>query len=111
MPEIPVQYQFLLAGIALGLLFGWILGRRAGFKEASAQHEPQPQLPAQLEKGAPIKVVVNGRTVEIPAKVMSDIQTFIQANHRIEAIKALRDATGLNLAAAKSVIASLEKII
>ncbi len=109
----PKEYVFLLAGLAMGLLIGWLAGRRLPPQTAdgpSFDMPPQPVVEQQAE-GAAIKLVVNGNTLEIPPAVMADIQGFIQSGQKIEAIKALREATGLNLAAAKSVVASLEKVI
>ncbi len=111
MSSIPANYQFLLAGLALGLLFGWLLGRWSAGGQAAPSIEVPASNPAHAEHGAAIKLVVNGNTVEVPSDAMADIQGFIQSNQKIEAIKRLRLATGLNLAAAKSVVESLEKLI
>lgn len=110
MSSIPENYLFLLAGLALGLLFGWLLGRRSA--QAGPSLEVVPVSPADPQaEGAAIKLVVNGNTVEVPTAAMSEIQGFIQSGQKIDAIKCLREATGLNLAAAKSVVESLEKVI
>ncbi len=111
MSSIPEIYQFLLIGLIFGFLLGWVLGRLTANKQSAPEIETPPTIPAQVEQGAAIKLVVNGNTVEIPADAMADIQGFIQSNQKIEAIKRLREATGLNLAAAKSVVESLEKVI
>ena len=112
MSSMPQEYLFLLAGLALGLLFGWLAGRRSAQSELVTNFAVHaPPVSAQQAEGAGIKLVVNGNTVEVPSAVMAQIQGFIQSGQKIEAIKALRDATGLNLAAAKSVVASLEKVI
>lgn len=58
-----------------------------------------------------ISLVVNGRTVDVPAEAMAEIQALIRAKQKIEAIKALREATGMGLAEAKAVMESLEKVI
>jgi len=112
MPSIPENYLFLLAGLALGLLFGWLLGRRSAGTIADPSFELPPAIPTTPQaESAAIKLVVNGNTVEVPPEAMADIQGFIQSGNKIEAIKCLREATGLNLAAAKSVVESLEKVI
>ena len=97
----------------MGLLIGWLAGRRLpqvavgppGFEV------PSPPVGGQQAEGAGIKLVVNGNTVEVPPAAMADIQGLIQSGQKIEAIKRLRTATGLNLAAAKSVVESLEKVM
>ena len=111
MSSIPENYQFLLAGLALGLLFGWLLGRRSALNQAAPVFEAPSSIQAPAEQGAAIKLVVNGNTVEVPTDAMADIQGLIQSGQKIDAIKRLRTATGLNLAAAKSVVESLEKVI
>lgn len=105
----PKEYVFLLAGLAMGFLLGWLAGRRLS-PETPVIPSVEPVVAPQAEEAA-IKLVVNGNTVEVPPTAMADIQGFIQSGQKIEAIKALREATGMNLAAAKSVIASLEKVI
>ena len=102
------EYLYLLAGLAVGLLLGWLLGRRSA--GAGPRLDDLPPLVQQAE-GAGIKLVVNGNTVEVPTAAMADIQALIQSGRKIDAIKRLREATGLNLAAAKSVVESLEKVI
>lgn len=107
----PQQYLFFLAGLAMGFLLGWLLGRRQSetIPTASSVEVSPPAL--QTREGAAIKLVVNGNTIEVPSEAMADIQGFIQTGQKIEAIKRLRDVTGMNLAAAKSVVASLEKVL
>jgi ribosomal protein L7/L12 len=106
----PEQYLFFAAGVALGLLLGWLLGRRSS--PTSSAQAVEAVSAAPVESGASgVKLVVNGNTVEVPTAAMTEIQGLIQSGQKIEAIKALRLATGLNLAAAKSVVASLEKVM
>lgn len=111
MSSIPETYQFLLIGLVFGFLSGWLLGRLTAGGQAAPVIEMPPSIPAHAEPGAAIKLVINGNTVEVPADAMADIQGFIQSGQKIEAIKRLREATGLNLAAAKSVVESLVKVI
>jgi hypothetical protein len=103
----PKEYLFFLAGLAMGLFFGWLADRRST-PAISPCVSVQPEI--QKAEGAGIKLLVNGNTVEVTPAAMADIQGLIQSGKKIEAIKALRLATGLNLAAAKSVVESLEKV-
>jgi len=109
----PKEYQFLLAGLALGLLFGWLAGRRMSQAQAPLAEVETPPVaePAAQAEGAGIKLVVNGNTVEVPPAAMAEVQAMIKEGQKTEAAKVLRDATGMNLAAAKSVVASLEKVL
>lgn len=108
----PKEYLFLLAGLAMGVLLGWLMGRRL-----TPVPEPIPEAPpaeppqAQAAEAPAIKLLVNGNTVEVPPGAMAEIQGFIQAGQKAEAIRVLREATGMNSAAAKSVVASLEKVM
>jgi ribosomal protein L7/L12 len=104
----PKEYLFFLAGLAMGLMFGWLAGRHSP-QSADKIDLAMPTVGHQAE-GAGIKLLVNGNTVEVAPTAMADIQGLIQSGQKIEAIKALRLATGLNLAAAKSVVESLEKL-
>lgn len=105
----PKEYLFLLAGLAMGFLLGWLAGRRLSPEMPNLPSvEPTP---ASATEGAAVKLVVNGNTVEVSPTAMANIQGLIQSGQKIDAIKALREATGLNLAAAKSVIESLEKVM
>jgi ribosomal protein L7/L12 len=112
MSSVPEQYLFFLAGLAMGGLIGWVAGRRSMSAAAPVLAEaPAPvEAPPQAEE-AGIKLVVNGNTVEVPAGAMAEIQSLIQAGQKAEAAKVLREATGLNSAAAKSVVESLQKVI
>ena len=104
----PKEYLFFLAGLAMGFLFGWLAGRR--LPQAAAEPsaaEPSAPVVATPAEEAGIKLVVNGNTVEIPPAAMAEIQGLIRSGQKAEAVKVLREATGMNQAAAKSVVASL----
>jgi large subunit ribosomal protein L7/L12 len=58
-----------------------------------------------------VSLVVNGKTLDIGPATMAEIQSLIRAGNKIEAIKGLREASGLGLAEAKTVVESLEKVI
>lgn len=115
----PSSYAFLLAGMALGLLVGFFAGRWSCARHAS---DRSPGAAAQPEQGvaetvgpaavpAGISLVVNGRTIDVPGPAMAEIQTLIRAKKKAEAIKALRETSGLGPAEAKAVMESLEQVI
>lgn len=111
----PSSYAFLLVGMVLGLLIGFFAGRWSGSGRspgAAAQPEQEvaePVGPAAVPAG--ISLVVNGRTIDVPGPAMAEIQTLIRAKKKAEAIKALRETSGLGPAEAKAVMESLEQVI
>ena len=114
--DVPVEDVFLLLGSVLGFLLGWIFGRQR--PRSSGELHPggvaaEPDTGGR-ENPAPssdVRLVVNGKTVNVAPAVMEEIQGLIRAGDKIEAIKLMRSATGLGLAAAKSVVESLESAI
>ncbi len=116
--NLPSEYGYLLIGLILGLLLGWIFGRQrpkanaaVPFGEVGGILPPAVVHEASGSKPAGVSLVVNGKTVEVAPNIMEEIQYLIMQGKKIEAIKRLRDASGLNLSAAKSVVESLGKVI
>ena len=111
--NLPGEYGYLLIGLILGLLLGWIIGRQRPKIESgdAVAVLPTTAHEATGAKPAGVSLVVNGKTVEVAPDVMEAIQALVIDGKTIEAIKRLREASGLNLAAAKSVVESLGKVI
>lgn len=120
---IPKEYVFLVGGVLVGLILGFWVGLRTG-RFMGAAKNLHDLGPAAAELGLPqaprsspsavmpgISLVVNGNNVDIAAEAMEEIQTLLKSNRKIDAIKVLREATGLGLAEAKAVMDSLEKVI
>lgn len=108
--HVPYEFVWLL----LGFLPGLLLGRNWGRQPRDAVVESQligglSESTAGTDKE--VSLVVNGTTVKVAPQAMADIQTSIRAGDKTEAIKRLREASGLNLAAAKSVVESLAKVM
>lgn len=107
--NIPNGYVFLLFGFILGAPLGWIVGRQRPALDA-----PPPSSAVAAETPAPaatgISLVINGHNVEVDAPVMATVQSLIGDGDKLNAIKHLREATGLNHAAAKAVVDSLQKV-
>ncbi|QSA97574.1 ribosomal protein L7/L12 [Methylococcus sp. EFPC2] len=101
---IPKDYALLLMGIVFGFLVGWIAAR---------WRKPGLDAGASLESAnaQELKLAVNGKTVSLDASTSAEVQTLIRGDKTIEAIKALREATGLGLAEAKAVADSLARMI
>ncbi len=114
--NLPGGIVYLLVGLVLGMVLGWILGRQRSTSSIPQSSDNLAVLPstnphATGSKSGSVSLVVNGKTVEVAPLVMEDVQALIVSGQKIEAIKRLRVASGLNLAAAKSVVESLAKVI
>ncbi len=107
--SVPKEYAFLLGGLAVGFLLGWWFGR-SGSRDSGRLAEDLAEV-VQTPSSAGVSLVVNGRTVEVDPSVMVEIQGLILQGNKIDAIKRLREASGLNLAGTRSVVESLEKVI
>lgn len=53
---------------------------------------------------------ISGREFDIDEAVMADVRALIASGNKIEAIKVLREATGLDLTEAKRIVDSLEHL-
>lgn len=108
---------YLILAFALVFLLGFLTGFFVGKRGRAVQSDAESPAPALLEHDghgpiAPgISLVVNGRTVDVAAEAMEEIRDFLRAGKKIEAIKVLREATGMGLKEAKAVLQSLEKVI
>ena len=69
------------------------------------------QPPKQLPKDdGTVTAEVAGQELDIDPKVMDEIRQLLDAGQKIEAIKLLREATGLGLTEAKEMVDSLESL-
>lgn len=59
--------------------------------------------------GTQISVNNNGQDITLPEDVSREIFTHLANNRKIDAIKVLREATGMDLLAAKTLVEVLEK--
>ena len=110
--NLPTGIVYLLIGLVLGLVLGWILGRqRPASPGVELDDSPSIAHAVSDAKPAGVSLVVNGKMVEVAPTVMEEVQALIMGNQKIEAIKRLREESGLNLAAAKAVVESLDKAI
>ncbi len=97
------EYLILLGGLMAGFLLGrWSSGQPS--QDVGIPRPPEPQ-------AGSMNLLINGNNVQVDPVVMAEIQGLIAREKKLEAIKRLREATGLNLAAAKSVVESLEKVV
>lgn len=107
---------YLSLGIVIGFVLGFLVGLVAGRRKSTVPLGGEAELAGQESSGSEsippgISLVVNGRTVDVPAAAMAEIQDLIKAKRKIDAIKTLRESSALGLAEAKAVMESLEKVI
>lgn len=100
---IPKDYALLIMGAAFGFLLGWLTGRWRGSANTTVT--------TQNLSSQELKLSVNGKTISLDADAAARVQSLIQKKNMIDAIKVLREATGLPLAEAKAVADSLAKML
>jgi ribosomal protein L7/L12 len=118
---IPRDYAFMLLGGLIGFPIGllaekWRGNRSAHVRPIAGEEKTVSAAAPPIQEprtAAPpgVSLVVNGKTLDIDPATMAEIQNLIRADNKIEAIKGLREASGLGLAEAKTVVESLEKVI
>jgi ribosomal protein L7/L12 len=63
-----------------------------------------------VKDGGAVAAEVAGQELDIDAAVLDEVRRLSDNGQKIEAIKHLREATGLGLAEAKEIVESLDKI-
>lgn len=108
---ISIEYCFLIVGFLFGLIVrGLLVPRqpvqaelRAGLSANSARNS------ALLKKDAKLSIMTTSTQLEIPPQEIEKIVALLRSGSVIEAIKAVRAATNLGLAEAKSVVDALQR--
>lgn len=108
----------LLAGLILGGLIVWLLKRGGSGAEntlglsmdtSSSIAKGRFQTRLTQTEDARIHLELDGKSIDIPPDVAAEILQHLRDNHKIEAIKRLREATGLGLVDAKNMVEMMEK--
>ena len=99
--------RYILIGIAI--VAAIILLRRLFGRRPIEPFSQQPSKPINQE-GAAVAAEVEGQELDIDAAVLDEVRRLSANGQKIEAIKHLRDATGLGLAEAKRIVDSLDQI-
>ena len=86
------------------VLVGKALGRRP--KVPVALDKPR-MLPAN---GGTVAAEIDGQELDIDPATLAEIRALAKSGRKLEAIKRLRDATDLDLARAKDIVDSLERM-
>ena len=74
--------------------------------EPVGQHQPK----MITTDGGAVAAEIEGQELDIDPKVLDEIRQLSDAGRKIEAIKVLREATGLGLTEAKEIVDSLDLI-
>lgn len=74
--------------------------------------EPFSQQPPKLipKQGGTVTAEIGGQELEVDAAVLDEVRRLTDSGQKIEAIKHLREATGLGLTEAKEIVDSLDLI-
>jgi hypothetical protein len=99
--------KYILIGGAI--IVGVVLLRRLFGRKPI---EPFSQQPPKLiaKDGGTVTAEIEGQELEIDAAVLDECRRLSDNGEKIEAIKHLREATGLGLAEAKQIVESLDRI-
>jgi len=103
--RVDVVYGYLIIGVVLGFILSRVLkalgaGRRgAGNKTVMVS----------TEKGT-IGVEIDGQEFDVDPATMAVVCNLADKGNKIEAIKHLREATGLDLHEAKQIVEALERL-
>ena len=99
--------KYILIGVLLIVAFV-MLRRLFGRKPIEAVGQHRPKMIAQ--DGGAVAAEVEGQELDIDAAVLDECRRLSDNGQKTEAIKVLREATGLGLAEAKQIVESLDGI-
>jgi hypothetical protein len=100
-----LKYIFIAAIIVVAFV---LLRRMFGRKPI----EPFGQQPPKLipKDSGTVTAEIQGQELDIDSAVLNEVRRLLDAGQKIEAIKHLREATGLGLTEAKEIVDSLDVI-
>jgi hypothetical protein len=93
---------------AVIVLVAWLLYRRFGGSRVGRERSGPPRM-ITTDDGA-TRAEIDGDQFDIDPAVMADVRALATDGNKIEAIKRLREATGLDLAEAKRIVDALEDL-
>lgn len=98
-----LKYIFIAAIIVVAIV---LLRRLFGHKPIEPfSQQPPKQLPRD---GGTVTAEIQGQELDIDPAVLDEVRRLLGAGQKIEAIKHLREATGLDLTRAKEIVDSLD---
>lgn len=101
-----IKFIIIAAIVVIGLIF---IVRRLGRArvEPQAKRLAPPIISSDSNAGT---VELDGRDIQIDPAAMARVRALLASGEKIEAIKVLREATGLGLTEAKSLVESLDEL-
>lgn len=100
-----LKYIFIAAAIIAAVI---LLRRLFGRKPIEPFSQQPPKLiPKQV---GTVAAEIGGQELEIDAAVLDEVRRLTDSGQKIEAVKHLREATGLGLTEAKEIVDSLDLI-
>ena len=102
--------MFRLLVIAAIIAFvAWFLYRRFGGPRVQPD-SPKGKPPLITSDAGSVGAEVYGQELDLDPDLVAEIRALITDGNKIEAIKRLREATGLGLTEAKQIVDSLERL-
>ena len=99
--------KYIVIGIVI-LAVVFLLMRAFGRKPKEVGGREQPRM-ITVDDGA-VAAEIEGQELDIDPAVLDEVKRLASSGQKIEAIKRLREATGLDLAEAKAIVDSFERL-
>ena len=105
-------YGYLLVGVIIGFVVGRITAPKGSARDVGGGRSPgsSPSGPAKTPATGSVDLEIGGQKIDIDPGTMAEIQRLAAEGKKIEAIKHLREATGLGLAEAKQMVEAIEQM-
>jgi len=101
------MFKFIIIGLVI-LVAAVLLARMFGRRRVEPARRETPKM-LTVDGGA-VAAEIDGQELDIDPDVLAGIGKLVAKGYRIEAIKLLREATGLGLAEATKIVESLERM-
>jgi ribosomal protein L7/L12 len=95
--------------VAIGILIILAFVKRIAGRPPRDVAQPQKPKMISVEGGA-VAAEIDGQEFDLDPATLADVRALAASGRKIEAIKRLRDATALDLAQAKDIVDSLERM-
>lgn len=99
--------KYIVIAVVIIVAFA-VVRRLFGRKPIEPAGQQRPKMITQ--DGGAVAAEVEGQELDIDAAVLDECRRLSDNGQKIEAIKVLREATGLGLAEAKQIVESLDRI-
>lgn len=123
---IGLVYGYLIVGILIGIIIGAVLVRPRGGAArdeigggARSRLSPLPTAMTRLDMGAAMpttsvsassfELEINGQRIDVKPAAIAEVRQLLSEGKKIDAIKVLREATGLGLKEAKDLVEMMER--